>query len=259
MKIIKFNVGKVNAYVKAYIHDDLTGDGGFIKSRPAIVICPGGGYSYVSPREADPVAMPLFVAGYQIFILYYSVEEDIKKSSPESEAAEALRTIRERSVEFAVDSSRIAIMGFSAGGHVAASLLCHYERYGAISRPDLGILAYPVITTGEGSHQGSVRWITNDFDESLMRYYSLEKEVSVNTPPCFIWHTAEDQTVPICNSFSFVKALLDNNVSVEYHIYPKGKHGLSIANTEVGSEEKEVQSWMDLLQNWLSLMFDFTI
>lgn len=259
MDIKTFKVGKASAYLKAYIHERLPENCNFDKDRPAIVICPGGGYVRLSVRETDPVALPLFSAGYQIFILYYSIKEDIAKSKPEEEAASAIKLIREKSAELDVDKSRIAIMGFSAGAHVSGSLLCHYKYYGSDSKPDLGILCYPVITTGEGCHKGSVRWITNGCDKALMEYYSLERQVSSDTPPCFIWHTVEDQSVPICNSLKFVEALLEKNVSVEYHMYRAGKHGLSTAKREVGTELKEVQSWMDLLISWLSSMFDFSI
>ncbi len=259
MEIKTFRIGNANAYLKAYIHEQLPANCSFGKDRPAIMICPGGGYERLSARETDPVALPLFAAGYQIFILYYSVKEDIRMSRPEEEAADAIKLIREKSGELDVDSSKVAIMGFSAGAHVSASLLCHHRRYGDASRPTLGILCYPVITTGEGCHKGSVKWITDNGDKALMEYYSLEKQVCRDTPPCFIWHTVEDQTVPVSNSLKFVEALLEKNVSVEYHMYRVGKHGLSTAKKEVGTELKEVQSWMDLLLNWLRSMLDFSI
>lgn len=259
MEIKTFRVGKANAYLKAYIHERLPESCSFNKDRPAIVICPGGGYVRLSDRESDPVALPLFAAGYQIFILYYSIKDDIRSSKPEEEAADAIKLIRSKCSELDVDSSKIAIMGFSAGAHVAASLLCHFKHYGENSRPDLGILCYPVITTGEGCHKGSVKWITDNCDKALMAYYSLETQVDEATPPCFIWHTVEDQSVPVSNSVKFVEALLSKNISVEYHMYRAGKHGLSTAKREVGTELKEVQSWMDLLKSWLSSMLDFSI
>ncbi len=254
-----FRVGSAAATVKAYIHEDLTPYCQSYRKRPAVVICPGGGYVHLSPREADPVALPLFSAGFQVFILYYSICDDISISSPESELADALIRIRERADAFDVDPDRIAVMGFSAGGHVAASLLCHHKGYGPDARPSLGILAYPVITTGEYCHKGSVDMITHGRDSRLMEYYSLETQVSADTPPCFIWHTAEDAKVPVENSLMFLKALLSFGVSAEFHLYPNGRHGLSTARRETGSEMKEVQSWLDLLISWLEMMWDFEL
>ena len=259
MKHEIFNVGKASAYVRGYIHEDLSQYCDSYKKRPAIVICPGGGYVHLSPREADPVALPLFASGFQVFILYYSIDSDIALSWPETELAEAVAYIKEHSEQLDVDPDKIAVMGFSAGAHVAGSLLCHYERYGESARPSLGILAYPVITAGEFCHEGSISRITLSGREDLMKYYSLETQVSSNTPPCFIWHTEEDKTVPVQNSLLFLSALIEHGVSAEFHMYPKGRHGLSTARREVGAEKKEVQSWLNLLVSWLDLMWDFTL
>ena len=259
MRYEAFNVGKASAYVRGYIHEDLTPFCDSYKKRPSIIICPGGGYQYLSPREADPVAIPLFSAGFQVFILYYSTDDDIASSWPEAELAETVAHIKEHSEQFDADPDKIAVMGFSAGAHVAGSLLCHHERYGESARPSLGILANPVITTGEFCHKGSASRITLGGREDLMKYYSLETQVSDNTPPCFIWHTEEDNAVPIQNSLMFLSSLIRHGVSTEFHMYPRGRHGLSTARREVGTEKKEVQSWLNLLISWLNLMWDFEL
>lgn len=257
MKFVEYKIGKSEVKLNGYIHEDFTPFCETYKERPAVIICPGGGYMHLSPREADPVAMPLFSAGFQVFILWYSItRENIEASEPESELAEAIRTVKKKAAELNLLSDKIAVMGFSAGGHLAASICCHWMNYGESSRPDCGVLCYPVISTGRWGHQGSTETLTG-FDESKMEYYSLEKQVSSNTVPCFIWHTTEDEAVNIRNSHMFVSSLIEHSVPYEYHVYQKGRHGLSAGRAETGPEIKEVQSWLPLLVEWLSKRWGF--
>lgn len=257
MKIVEYKVGNAKAVLRGFIHHNLSDICPSYDKRPAIVICPGGGYSHLSPRESEPVAFEFFAKGYQPFILYYSIKEDVRKSTPEEELAASLRLIRENSRELDVDEDKIGVIGFSAGGHLAASLCCHWSKYGEESKPNLGVLCYPVITTGKYSHGPSVDLITNGRDKELMNYYSLENQVTKNTPPIFIWHTTKDGTVPVYNTLAFVSALLENDVPFECHLYERGDHALVLANKEVGRDEEEVRSWLPLLLKWLNIHWEF--
>lgn len=259
MRIVEFNVGKLEASVRGYIHDDLTPYCDTYLERPAVLICPGGGYMHVSPREADPIALPLFTAGFQVFILNYTIfRENIAISEPEEEVAEALAEIKLRAAEYFVIPERVAVLGFSAGGHLAASLCCHWKNYGEISRPDCGVLCYPVISTGRWGHDGSTEALTG-MDEAKLKYYDLHTQVTKDTPSCFIWHTVEDETVNIRNSHMFVSSLIENGIPYEYHVYEKGKHGLSAGRRETGPEVKDIQTWMPLLIEWLSRRWNFVL
>ena len=134
-----------------------------------MLIFPGGGYILLSPREEDPAAFPFFASGYQVFILEYSVGEGIRKVSPESEAAAAVALMRENADELDIDKDKIAVLGFSAGGHLALSIACHWRRYGENARPNAAVLAYPVVTMGEYAHKGSRESLTGN-DEAQQKH-----------------------------------------------------------------------------------------
>ncbi len=254
MKTVEYTIGDNASTLIGYIHEDLSEYCETYRRRPAVVVCPGGGYEFLSPREEDPVAFQFFAAGYQVFILRYSVGAAIRKVQPESEAAAAIKLIRSDAGKLNVEPGMIAIMGFSAGGHLALSLACHWKRYGSDTRPDAAVLAYPVVTMGEYAHGGSRKALTGG-DSELVSYYSLETQVSEDTPPCFIWHTAEDASVPVMNSILLSSALSAVSVPFEMHIFQKGSHGLSIARKETGRVERNVQSWIPLSLSWLSSLF----
>ena len=257
MKTVKYLIGANNVPFYGYIHEDGKALEGMYSERPAVIVCPGGGYIKLSPREEDPVVFPLFAHGYNVFVLKYSVGEAIRHSYPEAEAALAIKTLRENASELMTDPGKIAIMGFSAGGHVAASIACHWKRFGKESRPDAAVLCYPVITMGEKGHLVSTESLTGG-DESLKSYYSLETQTDSDTSPCFIWHTFTDQSVDVYNSLAFAQALHEHNVPVDLHVYSQGIHGLSLGYNETGVEEKGVQSWMDLAIFWLDRMWSFS-
>ncbi|MGN1163819.1 MAG: alpha/beta hydrolase, partial [Candidatus Ornithospirochaeta sp.] len=144
----------------SYIHEDIFPDGSSYSARPGIVVFPGGGYSKLSKRENEPVVLEFLSRGYQVFVLEYAVGiEEIKKREPEKDAAEAVAWIRENREE--LKTTHVVLMGFSAGGHAALSLLCHWKEYGDSSRPDAGILCYPVVTMRkEYTHLGTMENIT---------------------------------------------------------------------------------------------------
>ena len=214
-----------------------------------VIICPGGGYEWLSPREAEPVAQAFARVGWVGLILRYTCfEGEPLGKLPLRQLGEALRLARE-----AFPGLPAAVCGFSAGGHVAASLGVHWQEEG-LPAPDALILGYPVITAGEYAHRGSIRALAGDGDPS---YYSLEKHVGAHTPRTFLWQTASDEAVPVQNSLLFAGALAAAKVPFEYHVYPAGVHGLSLATPEVAEPEKgrlpdaHVAGWFDQCAQWL--------
>ncbi len=212
--------------------------------RPAIVICPGGGYKWLSDREAEPIAKEFFARGFNCFILRYSVAEDAVFPRPLVEASRAVVHVRENAEKYNVDPEKVFIIGFSAGGHLAASLGTMWHEdfakasdgmpYG-LNRPTGMILCYPVITSGEFAHRGSFDSLlgTKTPTEEQNRAYSLEYRVSDKTVPAYICHSFEDVTVPVQNALFFMNAMAAAKVPFESHVFPFGPHGFSLANEEV--------------------------
>lgn len=236
--------------------------------RASIVILPGGGYSFTSDREAEPVAMQFVAQGYNVFVLRYSVSPE---RYPEAllEAAATFALVRRRAAEWSADPDRIAILGFSAGGHLAASLGVFWKEpflaqtLGLESdqfRPNAMILGYPVITSGEYAHRGSFEELLGlSAQPELVEKMSLENQVNDSTPPTFLWHTFEDQSVPVENSLFFVSALRRHKIPFELHIFPYGSHGLSLCNEQTSTGDGQINRhdavWMDLCLDWLRLIF----
>ena len=245
------------AVLKSYIREDITDKCESHKERPAVIVFPGGGYQYLSKRESEPIVLEFLSRGFNLFLLEYAVtKEEIEKREPEKEAAEAVAFIRRNREKFRVKEDNIALMGFSAGGHVVLSLGVHWERYGKESRPDALVLSYPVVTMGKWCHEGSRDNITRGEKERL-EYFSLENQITSSIPPTFIWHTTEDKSVPPMNTIMLLEALERVGAYYEYHMFTKGKHGLSTCRKDVGVVEKRAESWMDLASSWLSELFSF--
>jgi acetyl esterase/lipase len=207
----------------------------------AMVICPGGGYSGLAPHEGNDYALWLNQHGVTCFVLKYRLgSSGYHHPAMLNDAARAVRWVRAHADDYKIDPHRIGIMGSSAGGHLAATLLTHFsagdtnsadaiERQS--SRPDIGILCYPVISMGEFTHQGSKdNLLGKDPSPELVTLLSNELRVTTNTPPCFIWTTYEDTAVPIENSLLFATALQKNHVPFDLHIYQKGGHGMGLAD-----------------------------
>ncbi len=210
------------------------------REHPAVLILPGGGYEMTSEREGEAVALKFASEGICTFVLKYHVSP-ARFPAALCEALTALAFIRENSSEYHIDKGNISVCGFSAGGHLAASTGVHWNKEeilkligkeAAVVRPDNLLLCYPVITSGEHTHEGSMRSLLGDKreDEKLLLFNSLEEQVAADTPRTFIWHTWNDDVVPVENTLSFIAALAKNKVEAEVHIYPKGFHGLSLGN-----------------------------
>ena len=227
--------------------------------RPAMVSCPGGAYGGTSDREAEPVALKFLEKGFQCFVLRYP-GAPVRFPAALLQLATAVAMVRSRADEWHVNPDKIAVCGFSAGGHLAASLGMFWNREfvntplgltPGEAKPNGMILCYPVITSGEFAHQGSFINLLGDQYEADLTLVSLEKQVSADTPPTFLWHTWDDPDVPVENSLLLAAALRKNGVSTELHILPSGPHGLSLATAESGIVQEACSGWPDWAARWL--------
>ncbi len=236
------------------------------EKRPVILMCPGGGYEMTSDREAEPMAMQFLAMGYHVAILRYSVCP-ARYPAALLQVAESVLYLKEHADEYHIDPEKIVVQGCSAGGHLAANYGIAWNSpfltklMGMENDPErlcvAGLLlCYPVITSGEKAHEESFRNLLGEQYEEKKEELSLENQVTPDTPPTFLWHTATDETVPVENSLYFFQTCLQQGVSAELHIYPVGGHGLSLANEETCRAngigvQKECQSWIGLAQTWL--------
>ena len=209
------------------------------RRRPAILIIPGGGYAIGSDRESEPVALQFLAAGYQAFVLKYSC---VPSRYPVAllEMAEAMSMIRGHADEWHVDAGRVAAIGFSAGGHLAANLTT---------------VSSDAELRDAGYDPAAVR------PDALLELLSIEKHVDATMPPVFIWHTITDQAVPVENSLLMIQACRDAGVSIEAHLFPQGGHGLSLATVDTaraGSPgEGDLNNVVPAVQIWPRLAFDW--
>ncbi len=208
---------------------------------PAMVICPGGAYAHLAPHEGRDYALWLNQQGITAFVLKYRLgSSGYRHPAMLQDAARAVRLVRSRAAGWRIDPRRVGIMGSSAGGHLASTLLTHFDAGDTnaadpverqSSRPDLGILCYPVITMGEFTHPGSRdNLLGKNPAPELVKLLSNELQVTRDTPPCFIWQTYEDKTVPVENSLLFATALRRAGVPFDLHIYQHGGHGMGLAD-----------------------------
>lgn len=262
--------GTVQAVLALYIQEDYKDTYGERK-RPLVLVCPGGGYEHVSVREGEPIAFHFLTAGCHAAVLWYDISyQGVTHPQPLKELAWSVAYIREHAQQYAIDPDKILVAGFSAGGHLAASLGCFWdkawlekemqmpkERY----QPNGMILAYPVITSGEYAHRGSFEKLMGEkASEELERALSLENQVTDKVPPVFMWHTIEDGAVPLENSLMFAAALRRAGVNFEYHVFPHGGHGYALATKETAMKdgveiEPQCEQWMELCKNWLKYNF----
>ncbi|CAD2076673.1 alpha/beta hydrolase [Jeotgalicoccus meleagridis] len=298
MKIKKFKIGDYHAEVTAILGET----GVKFEKKPAIVICPGGSYMYVSKRESEAVAYDFLKRGYQVFILNYStigtmieregrqasrdelyqiasmVEDDRVLGSefpnPLIELALTFAHIREHIHEYNVDSDNIGVIGFSAGGHLAASLSVHWNtdwlsdlvgKEARWFRPNFQVLAYPILDyelNGEIAKERGVgdpiymsmasRMVFGaKIEDDILDKATLKNHVSSDTPKTFIWHTVGDRLVYVKNALDFADALEKAGVPWEIHTFNKGDHGLSVASEITGTVNTHVQKWIPLMFEWL--------
>lgn len=229
-------------------------------TRTAIVIFPGGGYGHLAmDHEGEQVARWLNANGIHAFVCDYRHRgKGYGHPAPMIDAQRAIRTVRANATEFEIDPKRIGVLGFSAGGHLASTTATHFDSGNDESddpieqrscRPDFAILCYPVIAMGEPySHKGSERnLLGKNATGEQKRSMSNHHHVTKTTPPTFLWHTAEDSSVPPENSIVFFRALQAAAVSAELHVYAKGGHGIGLAAGKPGSE-----NWPASCLDWLT-------
>lgn len=235
--------------------------------KPALVICPGGGYEFCSIREGAPVARAFARDRIESFVLEYDCAPAPLGTMPVRTAAAAVAWVRENAARFGIDENRIAIGGFSAGGHLAGTLATVWHRAEWFEqgtdlqahRPNAAVLCYPVVSAGEYAHRGSfVQLVGADRDKQ--RAFSLEKLVDGNTPPVFLWHTLDDSEVPVENTLLMERALRKAGVPHEVHLFPHGVHGLSLADFETYEPtrgrlpDRHVNRWQALCADWLKYL-----
>ena len=241
-------------------------------ARPAMIVFPGGGYWFTSDREAEPIASAYFAEGYNCFILRYTCGERAKVDHPLYDAAAAVAYVRTHAAEYNIDPERIAVIGFSAGGHLAGYIATCWHRSdiseilgmeSSLFRPNAAILGYAVVTNNVPTNKVTFdNLLGTDRTTELNARANLDMHVDERTCPCFIWHTAPDTCVPVANSLAFARALTDKGIGCELHIFPMGGHGLSRANAETTPDGATlpynipyVARWVEWSFKWLEQVF----
>ena len=235
------------------------------EKRPLVLICPGGGYCMTSDREAEPIAIQYLAKGYHAAVLRYSVKPCV---FPEAllQLAASVKYLKDHAADYFVDSSRIFLQGFSAGAHLAACLGVFWNRpelsrrlgvKNSDIRPRAMVLGYPVISSGKYAHTESFMNLLGNEYQSRKEGLSLENQVDIDTIPAFLWHTADDEIVPVENSLLFFQSLINAGITAELHVYQHGPHGLALAKEETSDGRKEMvqpmcQNWMELACSWLA-------
>jgi acetyl esterase/lipase len=227
--------------------------------RGALVICPGGGYGNLAiDHEGHQIARWANEMGLVgVIVSYRHRGRGYGHPAPMLDAQQAIRLTRHRAADWNIDTAKVGVIGFSAGGHLVTTLATHFDQGTAEAtdpidrlscRPDFAIVSYGVIALGEPfTHQGSQRnLLGDDPDPQLLLSLSNDKQVSPETPPCFVWHTAEDKVVAAENSLRFYSALVQQNVPSELHIFAVGRHGIGLGKGVPGAEQ-----WPELCRRWL--------
>lgn len=230
--------------------------------RWAVIVCPGGGYQMLAPSEGEPVALAFLAAGVQAFVLDYSVEP-VRYPTALMELAASVAWVRAHGEEYGIDPHRIAVCGFSAGGHLAGCVsnlwdhpvLAPLGLTAEETRPDASILCYPVITTeARKGHQLSFARLLGEGVEPPEEI-SLEKQVKKETPPTFLWATVTDGTVPVENTMVYASALQNAGVPFELHLFGDGPHAMGLATPESAwnpdYENPHAAHWHELCVEWL--------
>jgi len=239
-------------YIETYLLDT-------DKPLGAVLVCPGGGYIRRAPHEGETIAKRFNDFGYHAVVVQYRVAPE-KHPAPIQDVSRALRIMRLNADKWKIKPNKIAVCGFSAGGHLTASLGVHFGRKDFFpsydeadklsNRPDTLILCYPVISSGAFAHVGSFNTLLGqNASQDMLDLMSLEKQVTSDTPPSFLWHTADDSGVPVENSLLFASALSRLKIPFETHVFPFGNHGLGLAPADT-----HVARWFELCCEWLKVM-----
>lgn len=236
----------------------------YTNHRKAMLIIPGGGYQFVSDREGEPIAFEFLSYGFNCFVLNYSIKDDCVFPTPLIEASIAMKFIKDHSDEFYIDKNEVSVIGFSAGGHMAALLgtMWHTDyvyknidmEYG-YNKPKAMILAYPVILSEGYIHKGTIETILKDKinDKEYLDLVSLDKQVSEKTVPAYIWHTFTDTTVPVVNPIKLAEKMAEYKIPFELHIFPVGGHGLSTCKTHTRARNDYVVNWIKEAVHFLEI------
>ena len=228
-------------------------------AKACVIICPGGGYSFLClDKEGEWIAEMFNQNGISAYVLNYRIAPAYHNPAMLEDVLRAVRVARREASTYGYDENKIAIMGFSAGGHLASMSLTHFD-YGKntgdetdkiSSRPDMGILCYPVITMDDYTHSGSRRNLLGSQweDQAERDKFSSEKNVKDDTPPCFIFHTAADTGVPPKNALAMANALIEKKIPTELHIFPYPNHGMGMGHTP---EAKHASQWVGLMLNFM--------
>lgn len=254
---------KFHAWLTCYVPDGIESVN---RKKHAVLVCPGGGYNIVSNREGEPVALRYAAAGFNAYVLDYSTKDryaDAYFPTQLLQGFAAVDYIRNNAGEH--DTDKLAVCGFSAGGHLAASLGTLYDS-GIVKekfktpgnlRVDAMILCYTVLTADKKyCHAGSVKNLLGDNGAKYLKYLSLEKNVNKNTPRTFLMHSADDGTVPVENSLLFADALAENKVPFELHIFEKGVHGIALGDKITASARNGSHINPDMAK-WVGLSISF--
>ncbi len=235
---------------------------------PAVIIFPGGGYAFCSEREATPVANVFLAQGYAAFVVRYTLAPECEVYNPLLDAAMAVHTVRTNADEFGVDPNKIAVCGFSAGGHLAAHISTSWNSdiisdrldiTNISARPNATILGYPVISGVDHPNMSSFQKLTGSENPSieLLESLSADRLVDNLTCPAFVWHTSTDTLVPVRNSLLYCNALAEHDILFELHVFPFGGHGYALANrlTCPGYDSPYITRWVDLCCKWCDNLF----
>ena len=242
------------AHLVTYIHeksDEMIND-----PRTTVLICPGGGYCFTSEREGEPIAVEFYNKGFDAAVLWYSVAPARFPVSL-NEAGISMQYLYDNAERLGINRDKLVIMGFSAGGHLAASYACFWKKYGFV-KPAAAVLSYPVITSGKYAHEDSFAKLLGEKCESMKSELSLENCVNSDNPQTFLWTTYTDDCVPAENTFMFADSLRKLGIPAELHMFAKGAHGLGLADERTlnpqypDSVQKECVPWMALCITWLS-------
>lgn len=262
---IYLNENNQDVCLKTYVTEEY----GNPAPRDCMLILPGGGYNFCALHEDEPVAKSFMYRGFNCFTLYYTVGEGASLSVSLKDVSRAITYIKRNAKKYNIDPCRVFVCGFSAGGHLAASIGTLWDRdiasfegmeYGE-NRPAGVIVSYGACTLGEYSHELSRLFVygKRELTEKEIERYSPDKNVTKNTAPAFIWHTANDEVVDVGNSLAFAAALMEKGIVAELHIYPYGYHGLSVCLDGVGTDtddpaNRHVSNWVRDCVQWTKLI-----